>query len=64
MKEKSHEIYCLLDSGFEEEEESEIKLLTFIGSWRKQRSSRKTLTSVSVTMTKPLTVRSQQTENS
>ena len=32
MKEKSHEIYCLLDSGFEEEEESEIKLPTFTGS--------------------------------
>ena len=25
MKEKSHEIYCLLDSGFEEEEESSLE---------------------------------------
>ena len=42
--------------GFEEAEESEIKLPTFIGSWRKQRSSRKTFTSDSLTTLKPLTV--------
>ena len=42
--------------GFKEEEEPEIKLLTFIGSWRKQESFRKTSTSASLTMLKPLTV--------
>ena len=42
--------------GFEEAEESEIKLPTFIGSWRKQRNSRKTSTSDSLTTLKPLTV--------
>ena len=40
--------------SFEEAEESEIKLPTFIGSWRKQGSSRKTSTSASLTMLKPL----------
>ena len=40
--------------GFEEAEEPEIKLPTFVGSWRKQGSSRKTATSVSLTMQKPL----------
>jgi len=34
----------------------EIKLSAFIGSWRKQRNSRKTSASVSLTMLKPLTV--------
>ena len=42
--------------GFEEEEEPEIKLPAFIGSWRKQGSSRKTSTSVSLTTLKSLTV--------
>ena len=42
--------------GFEEAEEPEIKLPTFIGSWRKQVDSRKTSTSASLTMPKPLTV--------
>ena len=41
--------------GFEEVEEPEIKLPTFSGSWRKQGSSRKTSTSASLTMLKPLT---------
>ena len=40
--------------GFEEE--SEIKLPTFTGSWRKQQSSRKTSTSPSWTSLKPLTL--------
>ena len=35
---------------------TEIKLQTFIGSWRKQRSSKNTSTSASLTMLKPLTV--------
>ena len=37
-------------------EEPEIKLLTFVGSWRKQGSSRKTSTSVSLITPKLLTV--------
>ena len=40
--------------GFDEEEELEIKLWAFIGSWRKQGSSRKT--SVSLTTLKSMTV--------
>ena len=42
--------------GFRKTEEPEIKLPTFVGSWRKQGSSRKTSTSASLTMLKPLTV--------
>ena len=42
--------------GFEEAEESEIKLPTFVGSWRKQGSSRKTTTSASLSALNPLTV--------
>ena len=42
--------------GFEEAEEPEIKLSSFIVQWRKQGSSRKTSTSVSLTTQKPLTV--------
>ena len=41
---------------FKEAEEPEIKLLTSVGSWRKPGSSRKTSTSASSTMLKPLTV--------
>ena len=40
--------------GFEEIEEPEIKLPTFMGSWRKQENSRKT--SASLTMLKLLNV--------
>ena len=42
--------------GWEKAEEPEIKLPTFVGSWRRQRSSWKTSTSASLTMLKPLTV--------
>ena len=42
--------------GLEKAEEPEIKLPTFIGLWRKQRSSRKTSTSASLTTLNPLTV--------
>ena len=42
--------------GLEKEEEQEIKLPTFAGSSRKQGNSRKTSTSVSSTMLKPLTM--------
>ena len=41
----------------EKAEEPEIKLPTFVGSWRKQESSRKTSTSASLTVLKPLIVR-------
>ena len=50
---KNFQMYKL---GFKEAEESEIKLPTFVGSWRKQGSSRKTSTSASRTTLKPLTV--------
>ena len=40
----------------EKAEEPEIKLLTSIGSYKKQKNSRKTSTSVSRTTLKPLTV--------
>ena len=40
--------------GFKEAEEPEIKLPTFIGSYRKQENSKKT--SASLTTLKPLTV--------
>ena len=40
----------------ERAEESEIKLPTFAGSWKKQGSSRKTSTFVSLTMLKPVIV--------
>ena len=42
--------------GFKEAEEPEITLPTFLRSWRKQGSSRKTSTSSSLTMLKPLTM--------
>ena len=43
-------------AGFKKSEEQEIKLPTFVGSSRKQESSRKTSTSPLLTMPKPLTV--------
>ena len=46
--------------GFEEAEEPQIKLPTFVKSWKKQGSSRKTSTYTSLTTLKPVT-RSQQT---
>ena len=49
----------------EKAEEPEIKLPTSAGSWKKQKSSRKTSISALLTMPKPLTVWIQQTvENS
>ena len=42
--------------NLEKEEEPEIKLPTFVGSSKKQESSRKTSTSALLTMPKPLTV--------
>ena len=40
--------------GLEKAEEPEIKLPTFVGSWRKQGNFRKTSTLASLTMLKPL----------
>ena len=42
--------------GFKEAEEPEIKLPTFIRSWKKQEHFRKKSTSASLTMLKPLNV--------
>ena len=42
--------------GFKEAEEPEIKLPTFVGSWRKLGNFRKTCISASLTTQKPLTV--------
>ena len=49
---ENFQIYKL---DFEEAEEPEIKLQTFIGSWRQQENTRKTSTSASLTMLNPLT---------
>ena len=43
--------------NFKEAEEPEIMLPTFIGSWRKQGSSRNTFNSASLTLIKVLTVK-------
>jgi len=40
--------------GLKGAEETDIKLLTFIGSWGNQGNSRRTYTSASLTMLKPL----------
>ncbi|KAF7245187.1 Craniofacial development protein 2 [Varanus komodoensis] len=50
------ENYQKYRQDFEEGEELEIKLPTYTGSWRKLGSSRKTSTSASLTMLKPLIV--------
>ena len=42
--------------GSREAEEPEVKLPSFVGSWRKQENSRKTSTSASLAIVKPLTV--------
>ena len=47
------ENFQMYNLGYKEAEESTIKLPTFVGLWRKQRSSRKT--SASLTTLKPLT---------
>ena len=53
---ESEEELKMYKMGFEEAEKSEIKLPTFVGSWRKQSSSRNKSTFASLTMPKPLTV--------
>ena len=45
-----------IQTGFRKAEEPEIKLPTFVGSLKKQESSRETSTSALLTMSKPLTV--------
>ena len=45
-----------VETGFRKAEETEIKLPTSAGSWKKQESSRKTSISAFLTMPKPLTV--------
>ena len=49
-------LYYNLYLDIEKAEEQEIQLPTYIGSQKKQGNSRKTSTSVSLTMLKPLTV--------
>ena len=48
--------FLMFKLDLEKAEEPEIKLPTSIGSWKKQKSSRKTSTSALLTMPKPLTV--------
>ena len=48
-----------VETGFRKAEETEIKLPTSAGSWKKQESSRKTSISALLTMPKPLTRGSQ-----
>ena len=45
-----------VETGFRKAEETEIKLPTSAGSWKKQESSRKTSISALLTMSKPLTM--------
>ena len=52
----STENFQMYKLGLEKGEEPEIKLPTFVGSWRKQGSSRKTFTSYPLSMQKPLTM--------
>ena len=50
------ENFQMYKMSFKESKEPEIKLPTFVGSWKKQGSSRKTSTSALLTTVKPLTV--------
>ena len=50
------ENFQMFKLDWEKAEEWDVKLPTFIGSWRKQRNSRKTPASASLTVLKPLTV--------
>ena len=53
---ENFQMYKLGFKEAEEAEEPEIKLPTFLGSWRNQGNSRKTSTSASLSPLKPLTV--------
>src|SRR5574341_478502 len=48
--------YQMFKLVLEKAEEPEVKMPTYVGSWKKQESSRKTSISALLTMTKPLTV--------
>ena len=61
VKTENFQMYKL---GLENTEETEIKLPTFVGSWRKQGNSRKTSASASLTMLKTLCGSQQTVENS
>ena len=50
------ENFQMFKMDLEKKEEPEIKLLIFIGSWKKQQSSRRTSTSASLTTLKPSAV--------
>ena len=52
----SMQMYKMYKLGLEEVDKPEIKLPTFVRSWRKQGSFRKATTSASLTMLQPLTV--------
>ena len=56
--------FQMYNLDLEKAEEPEIKLPTFVGSWRKQENSRKTSTSASLTMPKPLCGSQQTVVNS
>ena len=57
--------FQMFKMDLEKAEQPDIKLPASIGSSKKQESSRKTTTSILLTMPKPLTIGSQQTvENS
>ena len=56
-------IFQMFKLDLEKAEEPEIKLPTFVGSSKKQESSRKTSTSALLTMLKPLTVDHNKLEN-
>ena len=56
MQKARTENFQMYQLGFEEAEEPEIKLPTFVGSWRKQGSSRKTSTFASLTTFKHVAV--------
>ena len=57
--------FQMFKMDLEKAEQPDSKLPTFVGSSKKQESSRKTTTSILLTMPKPFTIGSQQTvENS
>ena len=56
LQAKLQQNFQMYKLDLEKAEEPEIKLLMSTGSWKKQESSRKTASSVLLTMPKPLTV--------
>ena len=53
---QQYENFQMFKLDLEKAEKPEIKLSISVGSWKKQESSRKTYTSASLTILKPLTV--------